>query len=161
MRWPAPTSRERAGPARIRHSPCGASRSSDAWTRRGSRPSWHGRSASFTAPGAAMPAGSARSRRPPEAVMFVFTILYLLLVLIRPQDYPELQAEGMLPWQQLALLGAGLFWLASSRKNLSTPQHMLLLAFLPLLMLSSIANGWMGGALVQLEKFGPVVLAFC
>ncbi|KQY52667.1 O-antigen ligase family protein [Lysobacter sp. Root494] len=93
--------------------------------------------------------------------MFVFTILYLLLVLIRPQDYPELQPEDMLPWQQLALLGAGLFWLASSRKNLSTPQHMLLLGFVPILMLSSIANGWMGGALVQLEKFGPVVLAFC
>ena len=93
--------------------------------------------------------------------MFVFTILYLLLVLIRPQDYPEFQAEDMLPWQQLALLGAALFWLASSRKNQSTPQHMLLLVFLPVLMMSSIANGWMGGALVQLEKFGPVVLAFC
>lgn len=93
--------------------------------------------------------------------MFAFTILYLLLVLIRPQDYPDFQAEGALPWQQLALLGAGLFWLFSSRKQLSTPQHLLLLGFLPILMCSSIANGWMGGALVQLEDFGPIVLAFC
>lgn len=93
--------------------------------------------------------------------MFAFTIVYLLLVLIRPQDYPDFQAEGALPWQQLALVGAGLFWLLSPRKQLSTPQHLLLLGFLPILMFSSIANGWMGGALVQLEDFGPVVLAFC
>ena len=94
-------------------------------------------------------------------MMYALTIVYLLLVLIRPQDYQDLQTEGMLPWQQLALLGAGVSWLLSSRKGISTPQHVLLFGFLPILMLSSIANGWFGGALVQLEDFGPVVLAFC
>ena len=61
------------------------------------------------------------------APMFVLTIIYLLLVLIRPQDYPEFQSEGAVPWQQLALVGAALFWAMSPRKNFAAPQYQLLL----------------------------------
>lgn len=93
--------------------------------------------------------------------MFILTVIYLLLVLIRPQDYPEFQSEGGIPWQQLSLLGAGLFWAMSPRKNFAAPQYQLLLVFLGVLMFSSVVNGWNGGAIKQLTKFGPVVLAFC
>ncbi|HJW45983.1 MAG TPA: O-antigen ligase family protein [Lysobacter sp.] len=93
--------------------------------------------------------------------MYVLTVVYLLLVLIRPQDYPEFEAEGAVPWQQLALLSATLLWAFSPRKSFAAPQYALLFGFLLVLMVSSIVNGWMGGALVQLTKFAPVVLAFC
>jgi O-antigen ligase len=91
--------------------------------------------------------------------MFFFMLLYLLLVLIRPQDYPE-WAESAGPLLPGVLVLAFLFWLLSRNKNLASPQYMLLPAFLLALMASHIFNGWLGGALVQLGSFGPAVLAF-
>ncbi len=92
--------------------------------------------------------------------MFAAMILYLALVLIRPQDYPELVDSIPLPLLPLALVIAALFWLFSARKRFDAPQYLLLLLFLVVLMLSNIANGWFGGALEQLTKFAPTVLAF-
>jgi O-antigen ligase len=63
----------------------------------------------------------------------------------------------MLP---VVLLIAFLFWLPSRDKHLSPPHYVLLGSFLVVLMLSHIVNGWLGGALIQLESFGPTVLAF-
>lgn len=91
--------------------------------------------------------------------MFFFILVYLVLVLIRPQDYPQ-WADAGIPMLPIALCLAFLFWLPSSNKNFSAPQYILLLAFFAVLMLSPISNGWMGGALVQLQGFAPVVLAF-
>ncbi len=58
------------------------------------------------------------------------------------------------------LLIAALFWLFSPRKSFAAPQYILLPAFLAVLMLSKVVNGWAGGAVEQLTKFLPVVLAF-
>ena len=91
--------------------------------------------------------------------MFFFMQLYLVLVLIRPQDYPEWENSGI-PVLPIVLLIAFLFWLPSRNKDLSAPQFILLPAFLLTLMMSQIANGWTGGALVQLSTFGPGILAF-
>ncbi|MEZ5461190.1 O-antigen ligase family protein [Dokdonella sp.] len=91
--------------------------------------------------------------------MFFFILLYLILVLVRPQDYPALADSGI-PMLPIVLLIAVLFWLPSRDKNLSPPHYVLLGLFLVVLMLSHIVNGWFGGALVQLESFGPTVLAF-
>lgn len=93
--------------------------------------------------------------------MYLLIVVYLLLVLIRPQDYPDFAAEDAIPWQQLALLGAGLLWAVSPRKTFAAPQYALIGVFLVVLMFSSVVNGWMGGALVQLSKFAPAVIAFC
>ena len=93
--------------------------------------------------------------------MYVLIVVYLLLVLIRPQDYPDFVAEDAIPWQQIALVGAGLIWALSPRKSFAAPQYALIGVFLLVLMFSSIVNGWMGGALVQLTKFAPAVIAFC
>ncbi|MGB0134689.1 O-antigen ligase family protein [Dokdonella sp.] len=91
--------------------------------------------------------------------MFFFILLYLVLVLVRPQDYPALVDSGI-PMLPIVLMIAFVFWLPSRNKHLSPPQYVLLGLFLVVLMLSQIVNGWFGGALIQLESFGPTVLAF-
>ncbi len=91
--------------------------------------------------------------------MLLFMLIYLLLVLIRPQDYPAL-AGGNWPYQQGVLVAAAIFWLFSKRKSFDAPQYPLLLAFFVVLMLSQVANGWVGGALYVAAVFIPVGLAF-
>ena len=92
--------------------------------------------------------------------MFFFMIAYLFLVLIRPQDYPALVDSIGLPLQPIVLVVAALFWLLSTRKSFAAPQYLLLVVFLAVLMFSKVVNGWNGGAIVQWNKFAPVVLAF-
>jgi putative inorganic carbon (hco3(-)) transporter len=92
--------------------------------------------------------------------MFIAMMLYLLLVLIRPQDYPAMVDSAGLPLQPIMLIIAAVFWLLSPRKNFDAPQYALLLAFFVVQMVSHIFNGWFGGALDQVGKFAPVVLAF-
>ncbi|MBL8263132.1 MAG: O-antigen ligase family protein [Xanthomonadaceae bacterium] len=92
--------------------------------------------------------------------MFLAMLAYLLLVLIRPQDYPELVDSFSLPLQPIALLLAAGFWMFSPRKNFDAPQYPVLLMFFVVLMVSHVFNGYFGGAVVQLNKFAPVLLAF-
>lgn len=92
--------------------------------------------------------------------MFPAMTVYLLLVLIRPQDYPALMDSLAYPLQPIALLIAAGFWMLAPRKDFGAPQFLLLLCFFCVLMVSHVFNGWIGGALEQLEKFAPVVLAF-
>ena len=91
--------------------------------------------------------------------MFFFMLLYLVLVLVRPQDYPEWADVGI-PLLPITLALAFLFWLPKPDKQLSAPQYLLVPAFLVAQMLSHLFNGWIGGAQVQLASFGPAVLAF-
>ena len=92
--------------------------------------------------------------------MFIAMMLYLLLVLIRPQDYPALVDSIGLPLQPIMLILAAGFWLLSPRKNFDAPHYPILMMFFGVLMMSHVFNGWLGGAFEQLEKFAPVVLAF-
>lgn len=92
--------------------------------------------------------------------MFILIMIYLVLLVIRPQDYPAVVDNPGPPLQQITLLIAGMFWLLSRHKRLDSPQHVLLFLFYIVLMVSSIATGWFGGAIIQLEKFGPTLLAF-
>lgn len=92
--------------------------------------------------------------------MFVAMLVYLVLVLIRPQDYPALVDSIGVPLQPVALIVAALLWLLSARKRFDAPQYVLLLGFFLLLMVSHVFNGYFGGALEQLNKFAPTLLAF-
>ena len=92
--------------------------------------------------------------------MFASIVAYLLLVLIRPQDYPDLVERIGLPLLPIALVVAALFWLPSARKRFDAPQYPVLLLFFGAMMLSNVANGWLGGALERFERFAPTVLAF-
>ena len=91
---------------------------------------------------------------------FFFIQLYLILVLIRPQDYPQWADEFSFPILPTVLGIALLSWLVSARKSLSAPQYPLLGVFLLVLMLSKLVNGWAGGMLEQLQLFGPIVVVF-
>lgn len=90
--------------------------------------------------------------------MFALILLYLILTVIRPQDY--MPALAQFPLMPAALILAFLGWLVSSEKDFGTPQILLLPTFLLAMMVSQLAAGWAGGALLQAEKFGPSVLAF-
>ena len=92
--------------------------------------------------------------------MFIAMLAYLLLVLIRPQDYPELVDSFALPLQPITLLVAAGLWMLSPRKHFDAPQYPLLLMFFLVLMISHVFNGYFGGAVIQLNKFAPVLLAF-
>jgi putative inorganic carbon (hco3(-)) transporter len=90
--------------------------------------------------------------------MFPLILLYLVLTIVRPQDYmPMLVGVPLLP---VVLVLAFMCWLVSHAKTFAAPQFLLLPAFLVVLMLSQVTNGWSGGALDQLTKFGPMVIAF-
>lgn len=92
--------------------------------------------------------------------MFIAMMLYLLLVLIRPQDYPAMIDSVGLPLQPIMLITAAGFWLLSPRKHFDAPQYPLLLMFFGVMLVSHVFNGWIGGAIEQVGKFAPVVLAF-
>ena len=72
--------------------------------------------------------------------MFPLILLYVILTIIRPQDYlPGLETVPILP----AVLGlAFVAWLASSEKTFEAPQFIILPCFLLILMVSQVSNGW-------------------
>ncbi len=92
--------------------------------------------------------------------MFVFVLIFLILVLIRPQDYPALVDAMPFPILTVALLVGAACWVFSSRKSFAAPHYLLLVLFLLVAMASKVANGWAGGALVVLTAFAPVLLIF-
>ncbi|MDF3983202.1 O-antigen ligase family protein [Luteibacter sp. PPL201] len=90
--------------------------------------------------------------------MFPLILVYVVLTIIRPQDYvPGLDLVPILP---AVLVLAFLAWLFSGSKTFEAPQFVILPAFLLILMVSQVTNGWSGGALDELTRFGPVVIAF-
>lgn len=90
--------------------------------------------------------------------MFPLIILYLSLTIVRPQDYiPALAGVPLLP---IVLAMALLAWMASRYKTFSAPHFVLLPVFLLALMMSEVANGWIGGAIEQFTGFAPVVVSF-
>ncbi|WP_266182496.1 O-antigen ligase family protein [Dyella humicola] len=90
--------------------------------------------------------------------MFPLILLYVVLTIVRPQDY--MPALVGVPVLSVVLVLAFASWLASSAKTFAAPQFVILPIFLVVLMISTAVNGWFGGALDQLQKFGPVVIAF-
>jgi hypothetical protein len=91
---------------------------------------------------------------------FLFIQLYVILVLIRPQDYPQLVDAMPFPLLPTTLGIALLGWLISRDKSFAAPQYLVLVAFLVVLMLSKLVNGWAGGMVEQLSLFGPILAAF-
>ncbi|MEX1827182.1 O-antigen ligase family protein [Luteibacter sp. CQ10] len=90
--------------------------------------------------------------------MFPLILVYVVLTIIRPQDYvPGLDLVPILPVVLLLAFGA---WMFSNTKTFEAPQFVILPAFLLILMISQVTNGWSGGAIDELARFGPVVIAF-
>ncbi|MEO7433116.1 MAG: O-antigen ligase family protein [Dokdonella sp.] len=89
----------------------------------------------------------------------IFILIYIALVIVRPQDYPQL-GDGTLPLLTGTLAVAAGAWLVAGRKTFAQPQYPLLFAFLIVTMISILVNGWAGGAIEQAADFAPTVIAF-
>ncbi|WP_109125845.1 O-antigen ligase family protein [Dyella sp. C11] len=90
--------------------------------------------------------------------MFALILLYVVLTIIRPQEYvPALMNLPVLP---VVLVLAFASWMASGTRTPRAPQFIILPAFLVVLMVSEVVNGWFGGIKNELGQFGPVVLTF-
>ncbi len=89
---------------------------------------------------------------------FVYLLAYLCVLYIRPHEF-LLVFRGV-PLQPALLAVAFLFWLTRQPKSFTAPQFYLvpLLAFI--MSFSVLLTGWVGGALITLEDFLPVVLLF-
>ncbi|MDR7067457.1 hypothetical protein J2X02_000274 [Pseudoxanthomonas japonensis] len=92
-------------------------------------------------------------------MMFVFVLIYLMLVLLRPQDYPQMQGFAI-PILPLAMAAAAAAWVFSREKRFNAPQYILLPMFHLVLCLSLLAIGWFAGALEAFLYFLPCVVSF-
>ncbi|HET6432957.1 O-antigen ligase family protein [Dyella sp.] len=90
--------------------------------------------------------------------MLPLILFYLVLTIIRPQDY--LAGLASVPLLPLVLVLALVTWLGSRHKTFAAPHFYLLPVFLLALMMSEIANHWIGGAIEQFSDFSTVVVAF-
>ncbi len=90
--------------------------------------------------------------------MFVLICLYLLMIIVRPQDFMPLLTG--IPIMPALMILALLSWMLSPRKNLDAPQYLLLTLFVLVTSASILATGWVGGARQQLLDFAPVLVAF-
>lgn len=90
--------------------------------------------------------------------MYLLMLCYLVLTIVRPQDYMPVFVG--LPVMPVVMISAALLWLFSRNKHLAAPQYLLLPLFLLAMVASIVMTGWVGGALLVLEVFGPVVIAF-
>ena len=81
--------------------------------------------------------------------MIWFLLVWLALVLIRPQDYPAMAEMGV-PILPIAMLAALAAWaIGRDRRPLDQPTYLLFPAFVAIGMLSMAFNGWPGGAVVR------------
>lgn len=92
-------------------------------------------------------------------LLFLLTVFYLFLVLVRPQEYPAMTGISI-PFLSLTLMAAFAVWLMSRNKRFDAPQYLLLVLFLLVTCLSMLFSGWAGGAALQFLYFYPAVIAF-
>ncbi len=92
-------------------------------------------------------------------VAFILIVAYVVLVLVRPQEYPQ-WADAGIPFLPIALVAALLAWLPSRYKRFDEPQYLLLALFVLVTSLSIAFNGWTGGAMDQFNAFAPTLVAF-
>lgn len=81
------------------------------------------------------------------SVAFFFLLLYAIFILIRPHEFSH-TTENMVIIKVLAIITI-LLTLFTLRPIKLLPQHYLLFALLPIILLSAIFNGWFGGGLYQ------------
>lgn len=90
---------------------------------------------------------------------FLCIAAYLLLVLVRPQEYPQMAGAGI-PLLPIALVSALLAWLFSRDKRFDEPPYLILPLFVLMTSVSVALNGWFGGAVAQFTLFAPSLVAF-
>jgi len=89
----------------------------------------------------------------------LFILIYIALVIVRPQEYPAL-VDANIPFLPVALALSMLAWLIAGHKTFAQPQYRLLFAFFVVTMISIATNGWVGGVVEQAGRFAPNLIAF-
>ncbi len=87
----------------------------------------------------------------------IFVVLYLTIILIRPQEF--LAGFDRIPIM-LGLLAASSLWWVFTKKQLAAPQHTLVALFLLITSASIALNGWIGGGVAWFTEFAPVCAFF-
>jgi putative inorganic carbon (hco3(-)) transporter len=91
----------------------------------------------------------------------LLSLLYLTLLLLSPADlFPELAVYRPNLVVLILSLAVAFFGLLNQRLDFRFPQHLLLLFFFGVVMVSWIFRGWMGGVVVALQAFGPIVAVY-
>ena len=86
-------------------------------------------------------------------------LIWLALVLIRPQEWPQ-YAEMGVPILPITMLASLAVWaIGRDRRPFDQPTYVLFPAFIVAGMLSMAANGWVGGARVRFLEFLPSLIA--
>ena len=86
-------------------------------------------------------------------------LIWLALVLIRPQEWPQ-YAEMGVPILPIAMLAALAAWaIGRDRRRLDQPTYLLFPAFVAVGMLSMAVNGWPGGAVQRFLDLVPAMTA--
>jgi len=90
-------------------------------------------------------------------------LLYLGCTYLRPMDFfPDLAPYRIMLWLGVlcGLAAVTGCLLTSKRPSLRTPQILLMPALLAVVVVSRIAQGWLGGALIALQDFGTTAAVF-
>ncbi len=91
--------------------------------------------------------------------MMLFLLIWLALVLIRPQEWPQFADLGI-PILPIAMLASLAAWaLGREKRPFDQPAYVLFPAFIVVGMLSMVFNGWAGGALTRFLEFLPSLIA--
>lgn len=87
-------------------------------------------------------------------MLFLLMIVYLVFVLIRPHEWGDQGVTNPVPVIFLTMMVAGAFFLFKKNKRFDAGQPVLFTGMLVAIIFSWVTQGWFGGALNSIEKFG-------
>lgn len=87
---------------------------------------------------------------------YLALLAYLVFVFIRPQEFwvPLIDV----PTVKFSLILATVFLFLEKHRRFDLPQNTLLFCLLPVILLSGLTNGWLGGGIVSAEKYLTAIL---
>lgn len=93
---------------------------------------------------------------------YLFTLVYVALSYLRPgEQFPDLARYRVMLWAGLAAgIAAGCVYLLRGRWAFKSRVVFLVVSFTGMIVLSRVAAGWLGGALLAFQDFGMTVAVF-
>ncbi len=89
---------------------------------------------------------------------FLLILIYIVFVIIRPQEYLQ-SLENIPVLLYLIVLTMGV-WFLTVKKDFSIPQPILVTGFFAAVVISIMLSGWMGGGWWAFQQFFPVWILF-
>ncbi|WP_156490423.1 hypothetical protein, partial [Oleiphilus sp. HI0086] len=82
---------------------------------------------------------------------FISLLAYFFFVFVRPQEF--FAPLFGFPLVKISLIFAALFMFAQKNNRFDAPQNVFLVLMIPVILISGIANGWIGGAIGSVTTF--------